>query len=432
MPLTQHFTAEQGFAFVVPPLKPVQGVGGIRAADCGVCHQAIHAEWQASTHAAALRDIQYQAELHKPSSPRWLCLNCHIPLQNQRRFVVSALRDGDVMRPVLKPNPDFDLALQQEAITCATCHVRPDARGVSQVIGTRKNPLAPHPVKADRAALRRICLRCHDPKGERITPLLVCWFKTQQELQQGPRGGKQDCVDCHMPAVRRRLARDFSVYAPRQTRQHHWVGSGVPKEYGAYASLAARGYHSGLDLRLVSWMRQDPGRLAFSISLTNARAGHWLPTADPERHLLISARLRRADGAAVGEAKTLRIGQVWRWSPRAKKVSDNRLKPGQTRAWSGQLKLPAGAKGLRLEVTALHVKLTSGNAKHMQQTRVSEAYTRGIQQQVRQLWRHYPMATYLHHEVVDLASGQRTRASAERLLLLSAAQQKIPLVERGY
>ncbi len=181
-PIASRFTKQQGFAFVLPQLAPVAGVGGVRASQCGACHRAIYREWQASTHAAALSDLQYQAELFKKGSPRWLCLNCHIPVQNQRRYLVQGLTGGDVLRPAQVLNPGFDPAMQKEAITCATCHVRPDAKGASVVIGTRGNPDAPHPVRADPKALRNICLRCHDPRGERITPTLMCWFQMASQL----------------------------------------------------------------------------------------------------------------------------------------------------------------------------------------------------------------------------------------------------------
>ena len=428
-PLSKRFDPiEQGFAFVLPRLRPVQGVGGVKASDCGVCHKAVYRRWQQSTHAAALRDIQYQAEIHKESSPRWLCLNCHIPVSNQRRFLVRGLWDGDVLRPVLEPNPGFDRAMEQEAITCATCHVRPDASGASVVLGPRGSALAPHPTRAAPGALRQICRRCHDPRGERITPLLVCWFETQKEMLQS----KQDrqCVHCHMPVTRRRLAADFTEYPERETRQHLWVGGGIPKSFSGYSALLDRGYRTGLDTRLETWDR-TAGQVRFTLALRNARAGHWLPTADPERHLLLLATLQDRQGKRLASA-TSRLGQTWKWHPWAQKIADNRLRPGERRRWSAALKLPADIKGARVVLSVLHVRLTAENARHMQKTAVSEAYVPGIKQQVKQLPRHYPMATYLYRQEIDLHSGARTLATPRQLLERSQKEQSVPLDRRDY
>ena len=65
-----------------------KGLASLRAADCGVCHQEIYQEWQVSTHAHALSDRQFQAEMHKSPAVSWLCLNCHTPLEKDRKSVV--------------------------------------------------------------------------------------------------------------------------------------------------------------------------------------------------------------------------------------------------------------------------------------------------------------------------------------------------------
>ena len=434
VPLSARFDPRtQPFAFVVPQLAPVQGVGGVRARDCGVCHKEIYRQWQQSTHAAALRDIQFQAEIHKPSSPRWLCLNCHIPVANQRRRLVRFLTAGDVMRPVSVANPGFDAVMQKEAITCATCHVRPDASGASVIIGPRGSVMTPHPTRADRAALRDICYRCHDPQGERITPLLVCWFETRKELARSSHGKQgKHCVDCHMPKTTRRLAADFAEYAPRSTHGHSWVGGGVPKSFEGYLTLERRGYNPGLEARLERWERdQGKRRVRFTLALENAHAGHWLPTADPERHLLLWAWLEDIQGRRLVSAKS-RVGQTWKWHPRAQKIADNRLKPGERRRWSTSLAPPPDSVAARLVLTVLHVRLTSDNARHMQQTPVSERYVPGLLAQVRQLQRHYPMATFLYREQVDLQDGAHTRANLTELLRMSQKEQQRPLSQRLY
>ncbi|RMG61436.1 MAG: hypothetical protein D6715_13665, partial [Calditrichaeota bacterium] len=88
---------KQPYAFSIPLLKPLPGVQALRAEECGSCHRRIYQDWLQSTHARAYRDLQFQAELRKPDSPAWLCLNCHIPVQNQRRTVVLGLEGGNVL-----------------------------------------------------------------------------------------------------------------------------------------------------------------------------------------------------------------------------------------------------------------------------------------------------------------------------------------------
>jgi hypothetical protein len=388
----------------LPPLKlPNGALLGVKATDCAPCHRAIRDEWAQSTHATALRDLQYLAEIAKPDAPRWLCLNCHIPVQNQRRYMVTPstrLRDrGDDLRFLEEvPNPGFDLKMQAESITCASCHVRLDDAGRSVIVGPRAAARTPHPVREDRAALHAVCVRCHSPGPARLTPTFFCWFQTADELAAGPWAGRADCVDCHMPRGADGRAR------------HHWVGGGVPKWYDAYDSLLARGWTPGLDVEPVT-VRREGDSLRASVTYANARAGHDLPTADPERFLLLEVALVDAGGRTLARER-LRIGQRWDWGDLAtgrpaRRVDDNRLAPGERRTWS--VMLPAPPPGARVVVSAKHVRLTVPNARSMRATRVDdlEPYLPGVASMVAGIEKHYPMFTWIHHEELDLDGGAR-------------------------
>ncbi|MCZ8343351.1 MAG: multiheme c-type cytochrome, partial [Leptospira sp.] len=127
-------------------LPPLEGVGDVRASNCGKCHTEIYKEWSLSTHAHALSDLQFQAELQKETSPKWLCLNCHIPIENQRETLVVGLQGGDILKPIEVPNPNYDADMEKEAITCANCHVRVDeTTKKSYIIGANGFSNAPHP-----------------------------------------------------------------------------------------------------------------------------------------------------------------------------------------------------------------------------------------------------------------------------------------------
>ncbi len=439
IPLDTHFDRRvQDFAFILPHMKPVAAVPGtgLRASECGTCHTEIYAEWQASTHASALQDIQFQGELVKKTSPQWLCLNCHIPLQDQRRYLVRGIYDNDVLRPVMEDNPHFDAELQKESITCASCHVRADGQGNSLVIGPRGSDLSPHPVKHDPDHLRAICLRCHDPKGPPLTRNLVCWFMTADELTDARKqlsdsqGGIPDCVDCHMPETERRLVPAMAGLPIRKTRRHHWTGSGIPKRYDGYATLLQRGFEPALEVRLGP-IRRDAQRstLSIDVDFANTKAGHWLPTGDPERFILLLVRLEDKQGKVLVQQKQ-RIGQDWVWDP-AEKMADNRLKQGERRTWP--VRLEEQAQASHLVVMALHVRLTSKNGAYLMQAKgVNESYLPNGNQLVAHADQNYPFATYIYRESIELATGERHKENLEQLLERSHAEKEKPLDKRDY
>ncbi len=436
--LSDRFNPDtQSYAFVIPNLEAVEAVGGVKAKDCGKCHKTIYAEWKASTHATALRDIQFQAEIAKGDSPKWICLNCHTPVQNQRPYFVTHLQDNDILQPVKIPNPKFDPEMQQEAITCAACHVRRDKNGKSYIIGPNGSPYAPHPLKKDPQFLRNICLRCHDPRGAGLTQNLICWFQTKRELQEGQTalretfGQKSDCVACHMPEKVRHIADDYTKIPKRTGHKHHWVGGGVPKWYEAYDALLKRGYVPGLSIRVGELTGLANGEASLKIVLKNERAGHYLPTADPERFIFAVAALIDAERNSIDQ-KTLRIGQTWKWNP-ARKIGDNRLKQGEEYPWEVHFQLPEKRKGLKLAISVFHVKLGKENAKYMKKTKgIDENLFKNGTHFVENIEDYYPFASYIFKEEIDLKSKKRRKYSPEELIELSKMEKGKPINERVY
>ncbi|MCA9731493.1 cytochrome C554 and C-prime [candidate division KSB1 bacterium] len=429
----------QSYAFTIPNLQRLAQANALKAFECQTCHKEIYDEWQASTHASALQDIQFQAELAKPDSPKWLCLNCHIPVQNQRESIVTHIKNENVLEPVAEVNPEFDPQFQQEGVSCAACHVRRDEiTGESYVIGALGTSSAPHPVKTDKTFLRQTCLRCHDPQGEGITKNLLCWFESVDELAEGRKdlqertGRTSDCVDCHMPIKRRRLTITYPDLPPRDSHMHHWVGGGVPKSFAGYDSLLQRGFESGLET-MVHFSQKIVANDNFEVrvELTNARSGHYLPTGDPERFLLVWARLYDGTGHVLQEEK-YHIGQEWLWNP-ARKVGDNRLKQGETREWNVKLNSPADLTGLQLSVSVLHVRLKSENARYMMKTKgINENYLPNGQELVANAIAHYPFASYVFHEEIHLENGMKRVFGNKELIQLSKQEQGKKLEERGY
>ena len=185
----------KSWEIAVPHQEIPRGLVSLKAKDCGVCHINHFNEWQKSTHAQAWKDLQFQAELRKESSP-FMCINCHIPLQNQQEYIIKGLENGDIYKPVKEINPHFDVELQQEGITCVSCHVRNNT-----IIGPTGSTLAPHTVKKDTVHLsHQLCIGCHNANAV-ITPTLACSFETGDEWQAGPFFGKKTVltVICQKP-----------------------------------------------------------------------------------------------------------------------------------------------------------------------------------------------------------------------------------------
>lgn len=453
------------WAHVSPPLLPPPGLDGLRAADCGACHRQHYLEWRRSAHAHAFTDLQFQSEIRKPGSPRWLCENCHLPIDNQRPERVVGLRGGDLWRPVLEQNPGFDSALREEGVTCAVCHLRRDPDGRSYVLGTLGGTRPPHPVRIDRQALVARCYDCHQ-QARRIGRALVCWFQSGQELAEGPWAGQRQCPDCHLPAEERPLT--VKDTPPRPAHRHRFAGGGVPKDFALYQAddptgeppSAGTDYRPALDLE-VAVEALGPDRFQVTVELDNARAGHRVPTGDPERHVVIEALLLDAGGQLLGR-EALRIGQLWRWDPDAEQVFDNRMAPRERRTWLAHLAVgqygrrgffPPGAAGApaaaiaaraegrsasallppagagppaRLVVLASHVRLSDENGAYMA-GRAGELEAR-FSREVAALPLHYPFARWFFRAEVALgpdgqAAGAPRLASPAELEARSAGRR---------
>ncbi len=323
-------------------LKPVLGVENLSAEACGICHPEIAAEWKVSVHAQAWVDPQYQVEIAKGGN-RWMCLNCHTPLLVQQDVWPSGLIDGDVDRPITAPNADYDAALRDEGITCSACHVRD---GV--VIGPGLGGESPHPVQIDPTfRTGEMCNRCHQAELTYEGKSFICTFTTAAELAAGSWADEATCPSCHMPTISRAAALGGPV---REVRRHWWKGAGIPKIPGSYPPDEANS--PGIDVRGI-WGEN------LTIEMENARAGHMLPTGDPERWIAVGVRFRDDANREVG-TWDYRIGQRWEWNPTPVKLGDNRLAPREIR--TKEVPIPAGAVSADIEVWS-H-RISDANAEY--------------------------------------------------------------------
>lgn len=341
---------ENTWDIAVPNQAPPEGLTSLSAEQCGACHQDHYKEWKLSTHAHAWTDLQFQAEIKKESSP-FMCINCHVPLQNQQEFIIEGIIDGDIYQPVKKKNPKFDKSLQQEGITCAACHVRNNT-----IIGPTGTDKAPHKTVKDTLHLsENLCITCHNAVAV-ITPSLACSFETGDEWKAGPFFGKKNCKSCHMEEMHRSIV---PGYEPRLSHFHGFPGSGIPK----FDTVETKGLN-GLEIYPFVLPRSISitSPLEYSLKVKNEHAGHRLPTGDPERFFLIHFTVINSKGDTVHE-KTERIGEHWEWHPLARKVTDNNLMPGEERTYDFSYKATK-KEFLKVIVKVEKHRLSQKNAKY--------------------------------------------------------------------
>ena len=335
-----------------------RGLKSLSARECGACHVEIYREWRQSVHAQAWHDPQFQSEFRKQPGVQWMCVNCHTPLRNQLDSLVVALRRGDVERPVRRANPAFDPALKEEAITCASCHVRDGA--VEGPFGTTTAPHATRRNPDFRSPAQ--CLRCHQAVQAYPGKNFICTFNTGEEWRAGPfeRRGRI-CQDCHMPEVRRPLVAGGSV---RRTGLHGWIGSHLRKggetDPALWEAMAKR-LPPGVELRPGPTPRATAGAPAqWRVAAVNTHAGHRLPTGDPEREVIVElAAIAGRDTVARARHS---IRQEYQWAPVVRKLYDHRLAPGESTVVTLRYRVPRSE--YRLVARAVNVRISDANADY--------------------------------------------------------------------
>lgn len=393
--------------------ESIPGIRGLTAKDCGGCHEDHYKEWKTSSHANAFSDLQFQAELSKPNSPQWLCLNCHIPLSGQRKQIATHLNDGDVFQPVLVSNEKFDPEWEKEGVSCGTCHLKSDSQGRTILIGPT-GAKAPHSVEKNREALHARCNDCHN-QDYKLNASLVCYFKTGDEYAESIHFPKADCVSCHMPSINRSVVLPSFLAEKRDSHRHTFIGGGVPKTFPLF-DAQWNGYKSGLKIEEPRWSFIKNEIVRLNLILENSLAGHSVPTGDPERHLLIEAILQDADGKEVSKHIS-KIGQIWEWYPEAKLVGDNRIRSGEKRNIELTLNTGAGKKPTFGILRILHVRLTKENAEHIKKN--SGRAPKEIGDKLKQIELHYPFANVFYESKTDLRTGKIRITSKEGLLFSS-------------
>jgi hypothetical protein len=308
---------------------------------CGDCHRAIYDGWKHSVHSAAMESRLFQdalkmAESEFSGDARKVCLRCHSPL---------AASSGDL---------SLTRKISWEGITCDYCHSvqevtptkinavarvefngiksGPSAGAVSPAHGTRFS-------KVHTTSL--ICSTCHDYRNSLGFQVL----STYSEWEKSPyaKSGQQ-CQSCHMYGVQGKIVDVRVTEASGQgINLHQMPGSHSVEQLNRAIQSQISATRQGDKVKVV-------------VKLTNAGAGHYVPTGSPMRKLILEVRLD-----PFGEGQPQRVERIYArtiqdqkgnavqrehvaFLKAAKVVADTRIAPKETRTETFFLDLPVGRR----------------------------------------------------------------------------------------
>ena len=338
------FGLRSDYAHAIPYQKVPAGIDSLKAESCGACHKEIYEEWKTSIHAKAFEDPFFQAYWKKDRNI-WVCLNCHTPLENQQPTLIKEIPRNRVEKASETPNPHYDAAYQKEAITCAACHVRD---GV--IYGPFDDSAAPHPTKFDpNFRTAQICYRCHNVVSgpAQFYNVGPCGTYAEYEGKYFMQERGFICQTCHMPEVKRPVARGGPI---RQGRRHLWRGGHDPEMIKQAVAVRVQAEPAA----------PKPGdRVTFTATVINAGAGHKIPTGDPDRHFTVEFVVQEKSGRIVSQQSDT-MGRWILWQPVVLEVYDNRLLPLASRAYTFDTRVPERADGQTLTVRVRYHILTDG------------------------------------------------------------------------
>ncbi|HSA88231.1 MAG TPA: multiheme c-type cytochrome, partial [Nitrospira sp.] len=317
------FGLRSDYAYAIPFQKVPEGLANLKAESCGQCHREIYEEWKTSIHAHAYEDPFFQAYWKKDKNI-WVCLNCHTPLENQQPTLVKEIPRGRVEKAIQEPNPHYDAEYQKESVTCAACHVRD---GV--IYGPFDDSVAPHPTKFDpQFRTAQICYRCHNVVSgpAQFYNVGPCGTYAEYEGKYWQERGFI-CQSCHMPEIDRSVATGGPV---RRGRQHLWRGGHDPDMVKQAIAVHVKADRDA----------PKPGdRVEFTLTFTNAGAGHKTPTGDPDRFFTVEFLVEDRQGNVLEQQRST-MGRWILWQPAIVELYDNRLLPQDSREYQFAYRLP--------------------------------------------------------------------------------------------
>jgi len=246
--------------------------------DCGICHEDIYFHWAQSMHARSFSDpvfnLAYLKAYHKTrGEAKNYCLNCHAP--------------------TVRVTGDYDLEneVTREGITCDFCHSIASLEEKDGVVDYKlnvsdvkygsyvgQNSVGHNSKQAEFFTTAVFCAGCHELRGKNGVEIL----STYSEWKAGPlsSAGVQ-CQDCHM-----KLGEGFVVTPELQESKNLINYHDVKGRHLSQLKKAAT--------VTIGEIEKKGDLFTMLIGVTNANAGHKIPTGDPARALIL--RVNAIDG----------------------------------------------------------------------------------------------------------------------------------------
>jgi HEAT repeat protein len=233
-------------------VRPLSAPDPTESRFCASCHPAIYAEHVQNTHGRAFFDGE--ARLATRGFRREDCIRCHTP------------------RPVAETGigrtPIARWSNLEEGNTCLSCHAKAD-HDYARFVGGKECTTAFEP----RVGTVQDCATCH-----RIAGTPDQWSRAENGNLAG-----NECLDCHMPLVKRPVA---VGEPPRPVRSHVFPASRsdsqIRKAYDYEASIEGN---------------------EVVVEITNKGAGHNFPTANRQRAVESLVVVRDEDGNEVTRSR---------------------------------------------------------------------------------------------------------------------------------
>lgn len=289
-----------------PPSGKFSSADFSSAEDCKACHPQHYAEWSGSMHAYAMTDpvffaIRTEGQGQYAGALDQNCVQCHSPIGSRAGELPWGPIDRQAIAPVLN-----------EGITCDLCHSitsysKLGTAGMDFLPGDTINGGIEDPVDNTFHASvynplfksSELCGSCHDFIADGGAEL----ERTFREWDEAGRASTgKTCAGCHMPEYTGQAAPD----APERTlHQHTFVGVDMAlidfPHRAEQAQLVENLLRSAVTLQLDTPASVTPGgKLQFSVSLTNNKTGHNVPSGTSfRREMWLSVTVKDASGTVV-------------------------------------------------------------------------------------------------------------------------------------